>query len=89
MQWYDQYVKKVTGVQGGEPVIAGTRTPVRSIVGYFNVYNGDLNEVQRALSHLSLYHIGAALDYYRDHKAEIDAYIANNEAALNGFLATP
>lgn len=88
MHWYDQYVEKVAGVQGGEPIIAGTRTPIRSIVGYSNIYDDDLAEVQRALSHLTAYQIGAALDYYRDHKAEIDGYIAANEAALNEFLTT-
>jgi uncharacterized protein (DUF433 family) len=33
--WYDRYVEKVAGVQGGEPVITGSRTPVRTIVQMF------------------------------------------------------
>ena len=89
MHWYDRYIEKTPGVQGGEPVIAGTRTPVRSVVGYNNIYNGDVTEVLRALSHLFPYQVGAALDYYRDHKSEIDAYIACNYVALRQFVAAP
>jgi uncharacterized protein (DUF433 family) len=89
VHWYDQYIEKVPGLQGGEPVIAGTRTPVQSVIGYDNIYNGDLTEIQRALSHLALYQIGAALDYYRDHQAEVDVYVARNDEALHQFLATP
>ena len=87
MHWYDCYVEKVPGVQGGEPVLAGTRTPVRSVVGYYHVYAGDLKEVGRALSHLQMYHIGAALDYYRDHQGEIDSLTQSNEDALQQFLS--
>jgi uncharacterized protein (DUF433 family) len=89
MRWYDQYIEKVPGVQGGEPVIAGTRTPVRSVVGYDKIYHGDVAEVLRALSHLAPYQVGAALDYYRDHKSEIDAYVACNGEALRQFVAAP
>ncbi|MGH2461850.1 MAG: DUF433 domain-containing protein [Chloroflexota bacterium] len=28
---YDRSIEKVPGVQGGEPVIKGTRTPVRTV----------------------------------------------------------
>jgi uncharacterized protein (DUF433 family) len=51
--WYDPCIERVPGVQGGAPVIRGTRTPVRTIVGYAHAYQGDLNDVCAVLSHLS------------------------------------
>jgi uncharacterized protein (DUF433 family) len=89
MHWCDRYIEQIPGIQGGEPVIAGTRTPVRSVVGYDKIYHGDVAEVLRALSHLSAYQVGAALDYYRDHKSEIDVYITQNEEAFQRFMAAP
>jgi uncharacterized protein (DUF433 family) len=81
--WYDAYIEKTSGVQGGEPVIAGTRTPVRTIVEMATVaYPGNLDEVARALPHLQRAQIEAALDYYRDHTAEIDAHIARHRTAF-------
>jgi len=83
MHWYDRYVEKVPGVQGGEPVITGTRTPVRALVELFYVvYPSNLSEVRRALSHLDQTHIEAGLAYYKDHQAEIDGHIARHEEAF-------
>ena len=83
MAWYDRYIEKVAGVQGGEPVVAGTRTPVRTIAELYNrVYPNDLGEVHRALSHLDPEQIEAALAYYRDHRAEIDAHTERHRAAM-------
>lgn len=45
--WYDRYIQKIPGVQGGEPVLAGTRTPVRTIVQMCKeAYPGNLSEVE-------------------------------------------
>jgi uncharacterized protein (DUF433 family) len=32
MLWFEPYIAHYEGVQGGAAVVAGTRTPVRSIV---------------------------------------------------------
>lgn len=73
----DQEIECRPGVQGGEPVIAGTRTPVRSVVVYWHqLYPGDLAAVRRALPHLTETQIYAALAYYDAHRDEIDADIA-------------
>jgi uncharacterized protein (DUF433 family) len=86
--WYDRYVENVAGVQGGEPVIAGTRTPVRTIVQTFDgAYPGDLDEVGRALPHLTREQIEAGLAYYRDHKPEIDRHIERHRKALKKIQA--
>lgn len=83
VNWYDRYIEKIPGVQGGEPVIAGTRTPVRAIAElFYSVYPGDMKELRRALSHLDNTQIEAGLDYYRDHQAEIDGHMARHREAL-------
>lgn len=65
------YVTQKEGIQGGEPVIIGTRTPVRSIVFYHKM--GDTpEEILDKYPHLTLAQIYDALSYYYDHKEEID-----------------
>jgi uncharacterized protein (DUF433 family) len=80
--WYDPCIERVPGVQGGAPVIRGTRTPVRTIVGYAHAYQGDRNEVRTAPPYLSPEQIEAAVAYYRDHQAEIDRDGARHVDAL-------
>src|SRR4051794_37364956 len=86
--WYLCQVERVAGVQGGAPVLKGTRTPIRSVVVSARTNHDDLDEVQRALSHLSRTQIEAALAYYRDHTSEIDADIERHRAALEAFIPT-
>ena len=87
--WYKPYIAQNPGVQGGAPVVKGTRTPVRAIaVLYCRTYPNNLDEVQRALAHLSRTEIEAALAYYRDHRDEIDADIERHRRALEQFTST-
>lgn len=65
------YIESVPGVQGGHPVIKGTRTPVRSIVIYHRM-GSTPEEIQIKLPHLRLAQIYDALSYYYDYKDEID-----------------
>jgi uncharacterized protein (DUF433 family) len=67
-------------VQGGEPVIRGTRVPVRSIVIASAEYGGDLARVGRAFS-VDPAAVEAALAYYEQHKAEIDLIIEKHKQA--------
>lgn len=72
-----RYIESKTGVVGGEPIIKGTRTPVRSIVlkrrlGY------EPEEIVQALPHLTLAQVFEALSYYSDNQREIDEYIDRN-----------
>ncbi len=85
--WYDAYITTKPGVQGGAPIIRNTRTPVRSVVLYLRVYDNDVSEVRRALSHLSHQEIDAALAYYRDNSDIVDADIQQHEQARDQFLA--
>lgn len=81
------HITTVPGVQGGEPVVRGTRTPVRTIaVLYHETYPGDREEVRKALPHLTSDEIDAALAYYALHRHEIDALIAEHERVLQELM---
>ena len=69
------YITRSPAVCGGQPVIAGTRTPVKSIVGYYKM-GMSVEEILEGLPHLSPAQVFAALSYYHDHQAEIEQDIA-------------
>ena len=75
-----QLIVRVPGIHGGEPVIRGTRVPVRSVVVACEQYNGDLAKVGEAFL-LGLEAIQAALAYYDAHRDEIDKIIQKRERA--------
>lgn len=78
------------GVQGGYPCIKGTRTPVRTIVElYRDIYPGDLEEIMRALPHLTREQIDAALRYYKDCPEPVDEDIRTNEEAIKRIITVP
>jgi len=79
-------IARYPGVQGGYPVIAGTRTPVRTVVELFRIYDGDVAEIQLDLQHLTLEQINAALDYYRDEPDLVDEDIASQRTASRDLL---
>ncbi len=64
------------GILHGEPIIEGTRVPVRAVV-LFN-YEYDIAGVQSALPSLSANDIETAMRFYREHRDEINRYIAEN-----------
>jgi uncharacterized protein (DUF433 family) len=67
-------------VLGGEPTVAGTRVPVRSIVIGLGRYGGDVARVAQAYR-LDVEAVRDAQAYYRAHRQEIDAFIRDNELA--------
>ncbi len=76
------YIGKVPGVVGGEPIVVGTRTPVRAIVERWKF--GESPEViQSHYPHLRLAHIFDALSYYEDHRQEIEKYILENRVEVS------
>lgn len=71
------YIVREEGIQGGEPIIKGTRTPVRAIVEMWR--QAILPEViPTHLPHLTLAQVFDALSYYSDHQGEINGYIERN-----------
>lgn len=64
-------------ILGGEPIVKGTRTPVRAIVEIWRV-GVRPEEIPAGMPHITIAQVFDALSYYHDHQAEIDAYIAQN-----------
>ena len=71
------YIVKNDQILGGEPIIKGTRTPVRAIVETWRLGVAP-EEMPKSLPHLTLAQIFDALSYYSDHRDEINAYIESN-----------
>lgn len=64
-------------ILGGEPIIKGTRTPVRAVAEIWRL--GTMPEqIPQHLPHLTLAQVLDALSYYSDHQAEINAYLGRN-----------
>jgi uncharacterized protein (DUF433 family) len=73
-----RYVTRNPEILSGEPIIMGTRTSVRAIVGLWRL--GILpEEILNHLPHLTLAQVFDALSFYLDHQVEINAYIEHNQ----------
>lgn len=83
----NRYIAHYEGVQGGAAVVAGTRTPVRTIVAKYRTYDSDLNEVLRSFPHLNEMELRAALAYYEQHRVEIDSDTERHQRALQALGA--
>lgn len=74
------YVEKKHGICGGEPVIVGTRIPVRVL--YKRVSSGDTIEtIHHSYPQLTPAQIYDALSYCYDHIDEIADYIQEEESS--------
>ena len=65
------YIVRIESVCGERPIIKGTRTPVRSIIGYYKL-GLSVEEILEGLPHLSAAQIYDAISYYLDHQEEIE-----------------
>jgi uncharacterized protein (DUF433 family) len=71
------YIVTDDRILSGEPIIVGTRTPVRAIVELWR--QGIAPEsIPTHLPHLTLAQVFDALSYYSDHQDELNGYIARN-----------
>lgn len=71
------YVVMEDGILSGEPIILGTRTPVRAIVETWRMGVAP-EEIPLHMPHLSLAQVFDALSYFCDHKDEIMQHIERN-----------
>ncbi len=80
------YVVTVKGVCGGEPVIKGTRIPIRLIA---ECWRGGMSpeEIREAYPNLNLAQVFAALSYAEDHAEQIDSLLKEHRATYNAGLA--
>lgn len=71
------YIVKNQELLSGEPLIRGTKTPVRSIVERWRLGMRP-EEITDHLPHVSLAAVFDALSYFSDHQQEVLAYIERN-----------
>jgi uncharacterized protein (DUF433 family) len=71
------YIVRDDQILSGEPIIKGTRTPVRAIVETWRMGICP-EEIPKGMPHLSLAQVFDALSYYSDHQSEINDYIERN-----------
>ncbi|MCC5634459.1 DUF433 domain-containing protein [Nostoc sp. CHAB 5844] len=71
------HIVRNSEILSGEPIIRGTRTPVRAIVEMWRI-GVSPEEIPQRLPHLVLAQVFDALSYYLDHQVEINEYIERN-----------
>jgi uncharacterized protein (DUF433 family) len=71
------YIVKDERILSGEPIIKGTRTPVRAVVELWRMGVAP-EEITRHLPHLTQAQVFDALSYYSDHQDEINLHIERN-----------
>ena len=71
------YISTDKTILNGEPIIKGTRTPVRAIVEIYRLGTPP-EEIPTHLPHLNMAQVFDALSYYNDHTEQINAYIIKN-----------
>jgi uncharacterized protein (DUF433 family) len=69
-----RYIERQPEILGGEPIIVGTRTPIRAIVEMWRMGYAP-EEIPSHLPHLTLAQVFDALSYYGDNQAEVNSYI--------------
>ena len=77
-----RYIVRDENILGGEPIIEGTRTPVRAIVELWRLGVAP-EEIPTHHPHLTLAQVFVALSYYADHQGEIPAHIDRNRVPDN------
>jgi uncharacterized protein (DUF433 family) len=73
----NRYIVTNDKILGGEPIIKGTRTPVRAIVETWRLGTSP-EEIPNLFPHLTLGQVFDALSYYSEHQEEINKYIERN-----------
>jgi uncharacterized protein (DUF433 family) len=76
------YIVQNDAILGGEPIIKGSRTPVRAIVESWRLGLSP-EEIVIHFPHLTLAQVFDALSYYSDNEDEINAYIEQNKIPEN------
>ncbi len=80
----NNHIEITPGVAGGKPRISGRRITVQSIVIWHERMGKSADEIATEYD-LLLADVYAALAYYFDHRAEIDASIREGEAFVEAL----
>ncbi len=81
-----RYITADAEILNGEPVVKGTRTPVRAIVELYRL-GVSAEEIPSHLPHLSLAQIFDALSFYSDNSDLINRLIVENKVQTESELA--
>lgn len=84
MTLLDRHIEQTPGTRGGRPRVAGTRITVDDLV-IMHLHLGQSLEQIAGKYRLTPAAVHAAMAYYFDHKAEVDAQIAADDAYLDAF----
>lgn len=76
-----EHIEKTPGTCGGRARIAGHRIRVMDIVVQRDHWKKSPEEIQEAYPSITLADVYAALAYYHDHRAEIDADFESDDEA--------
>ena len=78
----NRYIVRDDNILSGEPIIKGTRTPVRAIA---ETWRQDVppEQIPTLMPHLTLAQLFDALSYYSEHQEEINTYIGRNHIPTN------
>jgi uncharacterized protein (DUF433 family) len=71
------YVVKDDQILSGEPIVKGTRTPVRAVVEMWRMGVAP-EDITIHLPHLTQAQVFDALSYYSDHQEEINRHVERN-----------
>jgi uncharacterized protein (DUF433 family) len=82
----DQHIEVTPGISGGKPRIAGHRITVQDIAIWHERLGKSADEICAEYD-LTLADVYAALAYYHDHRTEIDAKMAQDEAFVAALRA--
>jgi len=74
------HITRGAGILSGEPIIKGTRTPVRAIAEWWK-FGASPEEILENLPYLTLAQVFDALSCYADHLGEIEDCIERNRVA--------
>lgn len=86
-----RYIVTEDQILSGEPIIQGTRTPVRAIVEMWR-QGMPPEAIPQHLPHLTLAQVFDALSYYSDNQDEINRHIARNrvpDELIDPLIRTP
>lgn len=71
------YIIRDDEILGGEPIIQGSRTPVRAVVEIWRQGVAP-EDIPNRLPHLGLAQVFDALSYFSDNQEEIQGYLERN-----------
>jgi uncharacterized protein (DUF433 family) len=84
-----EHIVKTEGICGGRPCIAGHRIRVADIVVWHEMRGYSADEIVELFPGLTLSQVRAALAYYFDHRQEIEADLAADDARASQSVSAP